>query len=325
LRALIRWPGRDGRGAGFDWAAHERRAGALVTDLRSLSRQGYRYLREDNELRADWLARVRRLSPEAVTSLLLLFVRQAAEEDGRWAGDTDWGLRRIDPRKCAVTDDEAACALRTAVTMADTFAAGVVLSKALSMAVQARPGTGAGLSSAIREVAHSVNQRTQLAAPGQARLRQQLLLELTPPGQQSGEVVDTSVIVPGDGWAAAVVPELAAWDGAASVNTLLRHLLAASGSKPSKAWLARSAELARDAGAARVVRCLLDALTTAHGVERQIYGATHNVLLSIGNADVTRSAAWVASLLDEPWVVPTLRAVAYQVIHHRPGRLHRLA
>ena len=315
MRALIRWPGRDSRGPGFDWAAHERRAGALVTDLRSLRRQGYRYLREDNELRADWLARVRQLSPEAVTSLLLLFVRQAADEDGRWAGDTDWGLRRIDPRKCVVTDDEAACALRTAVTMADTFAAGVVLTKALSMAAQARPGTGAGLSSAIQEAAHSVNQRTQLAAPDQARLRQQLLLELTPPGEHSGEVVDTSLIVPGDGWAAAVVPELAAWDGAASVNTLLRHLLAASGSKPSKAWLARSAELARDAGAARVVRCLLDALTTAHGVERQIYGATHNVLLSIGNADVTRSAAWVASLIDEPWVVPTLRAVAYQVIH----------
>ena len=314
MRAQIRWPGRRDREPGFDWAAHVRRAGDLVTDLRSLSAHGYRYLRDDNEVRADWLARMRQLSPEALTSLLLLFVRQAVAEEGRWAADTEWGMRRADPRKCAVTDDEAACALRTAATIADTYWAGTVLTKALSIAAQARPGASADLRSAIRELADSVNQRTQLAAPTKSRLRQQLLA-LTPPGGQSGEVVDTSVIVPGDGWAAAVVPELAAWDEAASVNALLRHLLAASGSKPSQAWLARSAELARDAGGARVVRCLLNALTTAHGVDRQMHGATHNVLLAIDNADVTRSAAWVASLLDEAWVVPTLRAVAYQVIH----------
>lgn len=188
MRALIRWPGRDSRGPGFDWAAHELRAGALVTDLRSLSRQGYRYLREDNESRAGWLARVRQLSPEAVTSLLLLFVRQAADEDGRWSGDTDWGLRRIDPRKCAVTDDEAACALRTAVTMADTFAAGVVLSKALSMAVQARPGTGAGLRSAIQEVAHSIAQWRKLypAHPVTGPLARRLLWTVQDDGTETG-------------------------------------------------------------------------------------------------------------------------------------------
>jgi hypothetical protein len=313
LKALIRWPGRDSREPGFDWAPHELRAGPLVTDLRSLTQQGYLYRREGHELRANWLERLRQLSPEGRTSLLLLFIRHGAGENGR-AGDTDWGLRRIDPRDCVVTDDEATCALRTAVTMTDTYAAGVVLTKALSMAVQARPGTGEGLRSAIQRVANSLGSRTQLAASDQARLRRQLLA-LTQPLDQSGGVVDTSVILPGDGWAAAVLPELAAWGDAASVNTLLRHLLAASGSKPSKAWLTRSAELLRDAGAARVVRCLLAALTTAHGVDRQSYGMTYNVLLSIGNADVTRSAAWVAGLLDEPWVVPTLRAVAYQGIH----------
>jgi hypothetical protein len=318
--ARMRWPGRDRREPAFDWAGHERRAGDLVTEHRAhFRRGGFRYLHEDDEAREDWITRLRQLSPEALTSLLLLFIRQAVADNGRWAYDTQWALDRVDPRKCAVTDDDAVCGLRTAARLADASAAGPVMSKAFAIAAQAQPGTSAELRPAIEELAHSAKELTHLGARERARLRRRLLA-LTPPGVQPEETIDTSLIEPGDGWAAAVLPELAAWQGAAgasapSVNNMLRHLAAASGSKPSKTWLARAGELARDADAARVVRLLLDTLITARGTERQLYGMTCNVLVSDGNADLTRSAAWAASLLDEPWVVPTLQAVAYQVIH----------
>lgn len=313
----MRWPEGDGREPAFDWAAHERRAGDLVTELRSLYRRGFRYLRDDNEMREDWITRVRQLSPEGLTSLLLLFIRQAAANGGPW--EYDWGLRRVDPRKCAVTEEQAVCALRTAAGHADSYPAGTVLAKALAMAAQAKPGTSADLRSAIQELAHSVSERTHLGVSERARLRRGLLT-LAPSGEQPDEAVDTSLIAPGDGWAAAVLAELAAWRGAPgvsapSVNNMLRHLATAPGSKPSKAWLARAGELARDADAARVVRLLLETLTTAHGTGRQFYGTTYSQVLSDGNADITRSAAWAAGLIDEPWVVPALRAVAYRGIH----------
>lgn len=317
----MRWPGHGSRKPTFDWAGHERRAGDLVTELRAqFRRRGFRYLHEDDETREDWITRLRQLSPEALTSLLLLFIRQAVADDGRWAYDTQWALGRVNPRKCVVTDDDAVCGLRTAARLADSYAAGPVMSKAFAIAAQAQPGTSADLRSAVQELAHSVKERTKLGAPARARLRRQLLLTLPPSGEQPDEAIDTSLIAPDDGWAAAVLPELAAWHGAAgvsapSVNNMLRHLVAASGSKPSKTWLARAGELARDADAARVVRLLLDALTTSHGTAGQLYGMTYNVLVSDGNADLTRSAAWAASLLDQPWVVPTLQAVAYKGIH----------
>lgn len=315
----MRWPGRGSRESAFDWAGHERRAGDLVNELRSLVQRGYRYLHVDNEIRDDWIAREGQLSPEAITSLALLFIRQAVADDGRWGYDIEWGLGRVNPRKCAVTDADAVCALRTAAGFADTYPAGTLLSKALALAAQAQPGTSALLHSAIRKFADSVSERTQLGAPGRARLRRQLVA-LTLSGDQPDEVIDTSVVAPGDGWAAAVLPKLAAWHeaedaSAASANTLLRHLATASGSKPSKAWLARARELARDADAARVVRLLLETLAIAGTIDARVYGATRRQVLSAANADITRAAAWAAGVIDEPWVVPALRAAAYRGMH----------
>ena len=313
--ALSGWPGGGRREPGSGWASHERLAGDLVTEFHSLARVGVIYARPGNRVVEDWITRVRQLSPEGLTSLLLLLIRQAAAI-GLY---TAWALGKVDLRRCAVTDEDAVCALRVAGGLGDGWMAGAVLLKALGMAARASPGTSADLRSAIEEVAMSVNERTQLGVPDRARLRRELLV-LMPPGGQPEEAINTSLIAPCDGWSAAVLPELAGWQGTLgpstqSVNRMLRELATAPGSKPSKAWLARAAELARDAPAARVVRLLLETLTTARGSARKYYGMTYNVLLSAENADITRAAAWAASLLDEPWVVPTLRAVAYQGIH----------
>src|SRR5258708_37353843 len=108
--ARIRWPGGGSRKQAFDWAGHERRAGDLVTGLRSVGRPGLLYLREDNQVAMDWMMRVRQLSPEALTSLLLLLIRQVAPHES----GSKWALGKVDPRKCVVTDDDAAWALRMA-------------------------------------------------------------------------------------------------------------------------------------------------------------------------------------------------------------------
>jgi hypothetical protein len=309
----------------FDWAAHEQRAADLVADLRSVSKLGY-YFPSNREARKEWEGRVRAASPQARTSLLLLLIRRFAPESRGQAQELDilWGISGLDPRQCAVTDEEAAWALRTAACLADAYLAGSVLVKVVVMAARATPGTSDQLRAAFGEVAKAVDQASYVSAPARARLRRELLA-CTLPGERPGEAIDISLIAPGDGWATAVLRELAAWQAtpgasARDVNTVLRHLAGASGSKPSKAWLARAGELVRDAGAERVMRLLLQTLTTAHGIrrhlhERHIYGMTYNVLLSDGNVEITRSAAWAASLLDEQWVVPTLQAIAHRGIH----------
>lgn len=194
----MRWPGPGSRESALDWAGHERRAGDLVDEFRSLAKRGYRYLRVGNEIRDDWITRVGQLSPEALTSLALLFIRQGVTHDGCWWDGIEWGLGRVNLRKCAVTDADAVCALRTAAGFADICLAGTVLSKAFALAARAQPGTSADLHSAIREFADSVSERTELGAPARARLRRQLLA-LALNADQPGEVIDTSVVVPGDG------------------------------------------------------------------------------------------------------------------------------
>jgi hypothetical protein len=78
--------------------------------------------------------------------------------------------------------------------------------------------------------------------------------------------------------------------------------------------VARARELVRDADAARVVRLLLEKLATVGGIDARVYESTCSQVLSDGNSDIARSAAWAASLIDEPWVVPGLRAGAYRGI-----------
>jgi len=315
----MRWPAGGGREPAFDWADHERRAGGLITELRSPAWRGQRSVAEARELRAEWITRLRELSPEALTPLLLLFIRQSAADGRRSVDPAAWALEEIDPRKCAVTDDDAVRALRTATRLADGYPAVAVLSKACALAARARPGSSTELRPALQQLARSVSERSLIGEADRARLRRRLLT-LAPPGQQPDEAIDRSLIAPGDDWGAAVLPGLAAWQAAAGgsparANQLLRHLIAASGSKPSRSWLARAGELVRDADGAQVVRLLLEALATARRPDGGAETVTFRWVLCDGNADITRGAAWAASLIDESWVVPGLRAVADRVMH----------
>jgi Domain of unknown function (DUF4132) len=313
--APLRRLGGSGRKPDFDWASHQRRAGDLVAEAQSVYREG----RDDGWTRRQgWVTRMRQLSPEARASLLLLLTRQAVADSHHTGQGTAWALGEIDPRQCAVSDENAACALRTMARLADHYWTVAVAAKACAMAAQAQPGTSAELGLAIEEALASITARANIAAADRARLRRGLLV-LAAREKRLDEAIDTALIAADDAWAAAVLPELAGWQetvagSAESVNALLSHLIAASGSKPSKAWLARAQGLVRGAGAGRLVRLLVEALATAGVSKASRYGMTYRTVVSDSNADIARAAGWAASLIDEPWVVPALRAAASQGI-----------
>ncbi len=124
-----------------------------------------------------------------------------------------------------------------------------------------------------------------------------------------------SVIAPADGWAAAVLPRLATvTEGAAEVTALLRHLAAATGSKPTRAWLAASDALLEPSSARGVLRLLLERLTDAEPVTRATRWGTLPLVLDERNTGVARAAVWATISLRERWVVPTLHRLALRAI-----------
>jgi hypothetical protein len=62
------------------------------------------------------------------------------------------------------------------------------------------------LRSATATFSQSVGRRQRLATPDRSKLKRELA-KLMPP-EETGESIDTSPIIPGDGWSAAVLPEL---------------------------------------------------------------------------------------------------------------------
>jgi len=312
----MRWPGKGRREPGLDWPGHERRAGHLIPELRSLGRHGEVHRRRDGEIRAAWVQCARQLPPAALASLLLLLIRKAAAEGG-WSYDTALRLAELNPRKYTVTDAEALFVLRSAMALPDSYWSSAVMSTALALASRADPPMSDALRSALGTFGKSVDERQNLPGPDRGKLRRGLA-KLAPEAPEDG-TVDTSVIAAGDGWAAAVLPALSAWQGeAASATRLLRHLATAPGSKPSGAWLTVTRQLLGDADGASLVRLLVEALTTARGIDTRLrYGGTVNLVLSSRNADIARSAAWAAATIGQPWVIPGLQAIADKAIHAR--------
>ena len=116
----------------------------------------------------------------------------------------------------------------------------------------------------------------------------------------------------GDGWSAAVLEQAARWPGeAGGANLLLRHLMAAAGSKPSRKWLERAVALLRDPGAAEMLRMLVESAGTGEAimVRRRWDGGELPYLVSEANKDLLRAACWAAGALAADWAVPALHAV----------------
>jgi Domain of unknown function (DUF4132) len=261
----------------------------------------------------EWGERLAARSPETVGSVLMLLVRRA--------GDHGWGwwhrqqAAELARHRYVVSADDALLAAWTAVRAPDSWYAGELLRVVEGMLRRTvgPVARGDAAVSAIRALVDSVDRRRALSAVDRSAVRTRLL-KLLPP-VDSG-TVDTSVIVPGDGWATTVLPHLATLtDGTGEVMALLRHLAAATGSKPTRAWLAASQELLEPSPARAVLRQLLERLTDAEPVTTATRWGTLPIVVDERNADVTRAAVWATIGLRERWVVATLQRLAHRAIH----------
>ncbi len=306
------WGRRDAAADPTVWARHEERAGAVVGWLLDLvSSDGVTY----QEMRAtrDRIDRLFTEAPEIAGSGLMLLVRATASNTLPMAMATH--LNDLTRQPWTVDREDALLAARTVVDAPDAWEVAWAL-KAVEVMLRRAAGDQAlddAEAATLRQLIDSVERRVHLAASDRNGVRTKLmrLLPPTPAGE-----VDTSAIAPADAWSAAVLPDLVTSDHSDQVTSVLRHLTAASGSKPSQRWLTTATELVSDGTVTDVVRLLVEGLVSADGIARPSYfGGDVSVVLDEKNADVARAAVWATVPISQPWVVPTLQRLAHRGIH----------
>jgi len=217
-----------------------------------------------------------------------------------------WDIRELSRRRYRMQAADAAYALQVAAARPEWPE---LLVAGSAMARRAEPASSTDLLQAVQRAGDFVRQQKYLYSAHRGEIMRNLA-PLLPSGRPDGRL-DASAVVAGDGWSSAVLAELATWPGdAASMNLMLHHLTLASGSKPAASWLARAGKLAEDHDVRRLLRLLVEAVATAPVARRSAY----RVFVSAGNADVLRAACWAASRIEEPWVVPALRAAGLRTI-----------
>jgi uncharacterized protein DUF4132 len=296
-----------------EWAPHEARAHGLLAELEGALLADETVGPKQTAFARAWVERVVARSPETIGSVLMLLVRRAGDHGwGWWMRQQAAELAR---HRYVISADDAVLAAWTAVRAPDSWYAGQLLRVVEGM-LHRTVGPVAHSDaevSAIRALVDSVDRRRSLSAADRSAARTGLLKLL--PATDSG-AIDTSVIVPGDGWAAAVLPHLdILTEDAGEVTALLRHLAVATGSKPARAWLATSQELLEAPPVRAVLRRLLEQLTNAEPVTTTTSWGTLPTVLSERNANVARAASWATIRLEESWVVPTLHRLADRAIH----------
>lgn len=294
------------------WAPHEQRAGRLVAEAlsgRRTSGLGSDGLRDGQA----WVDRVFSSPLDVAGSVLMLLVRTSASNELPW-----WVISTVNDltrRPWTVSRADALLALQTATRCLDNWQSGWTfkVAEALFRRAVADSALTEDEARAIRAAVASLDDRYQMPAPEHREIRSRLVQMLPPP--ESG-TVDTSSIVPVDGWSTTVLPELATTSAPDQVNALLRHLAGATGSKPSQKWLVTLGGLLEHDAAVDAVRALLDRLITADPVTCTVrYGFRAPMVLDERNVDVARAAVWAALPIKQPWIVPTLHRLAVRGIH----------
>ena len=117
-----------------------------------------------------------------------------------------------------------------------------VMDAASALAVWCDQPGDAGLLDAIEALAATVDAHSDMLARDRARIRKRLLS--LRPEVSADAALDVTMIRPDDGWSQAALDRAARWQGDhGHANLLLRHLMVAAGSKPSRRWMERAATL----------------------------------------------------------------------------------
>jgi hypothetical protein len=249
---------------------------------------------------------------DVVVSLLLLQIRSAlAYCLGPVWHELVWHLPTVlGRRRPAVSAADAVWAVRMAADMPDTYDAPSVMDVAVALAGWCDQPGDPELLHAVEQLAATVDAHAEITARDRTRIRKRLLS--LRPEVPVGAPLEITMIRPDDGWSAAVLKRVAHWQGDhGHANLLLRHLMVAAGSKPSRRWLERAATLRQDPGAATMLRILVESAATAEPVIiRDQYDRELPLLVSDPNADLLRAACWAASAPAADWAVPALHATA---------------
>jgi len=292
-----------------DWTEHEARAGHLADVAR---RYDWVRLGDDGGFVQTWTESVHSAPADVAASLLLLLIRRAPVHVwGPHCLDLMWGLEEVlGRRRLVVSAADAAWAVRLAAGMPDSYGSHAVMDVASALAIWCdRPGDP-GLLDAVEALVATVDAHGQMLARDRVKIRRRLL-SLRPEAPAGGPL-DTTMIRLGDGWSAAVLEQAARWPGdPGGANLLLRHLVAAAGSKPSQRWQARAVALLQDPGAEEMLRILVESAGTAEPVmvPYRWNDGELPLLVSEPNTDLLRAACWAAGALAADWAVPALRAL----------------
>lgn len=238
-------------------------------------------------------------------SALMLLVRHCTE------GTVPWVIAFIGPlsrQVWYVSREDAWLAARTWRDGVDDWYSGWALDAVVLML--RRSGEEQPLSleqqDFVEALIATIDARTRIGRSDSQHARTQLLRMLP----VDHTTVETAAIAPVDCWATHVLPQLAGLSGhTAAVNTVLRHLLVANGSQPSKTWLGRLRPLLEDPTGPLTLRIIL---TGVLDLQPRAVPDSGGLLITVHprHADLIRAAAWAAGTLDADWVVPTLDAVA---------------
>jgi hypothetical protein len=291
-----------------DWAEHAARAGDLA-DVPSYGQLSYS---SGRAIVLGWTDRVQDAPDGVAASLLLLLIRGAPAYVGR--PDVDYYLMEriqqvLSRRRLVVPAADAAWAVRAAAGMPGSWGSYAVMDAAAALAVSCDQPRDPGLLDAVEALVAAVDACRAMPARVRAKIRRRLL-SLRPEAPAGGPL-DTTMIRPDDGWSASVLKQAERWQGdPAGANLLLRHLTAATGSKPSRKWQERAVALLQDPGAEEMLQMLVESIGTADVVVVRLRYGDLRVLVSEPNTDLVRAACWAAGALAADWAVPALRAAA---------------
>jgi Domain of unknown function (DUF4132) len=274
------------------WAVHEARAGALVT--RPARSQDYREAQAEE---AAWRKALYANPDEVVGSALMLLIR---------SGTYLWWLNDTTKHSWTLTRPDAALVTRTWLALADQWGKADWGMKVIPV-MWARATGGQPLTPAedrlVRDTVASIDARQSLSRSDAQDARTRLLRLLT---ADDGRL-DTAIIAPVDVWAGVAVPQLESLrPDVATVNATLRHLITATGSKPSKAWQAKTNAMMSQAAGRQTVRILLESGLAPSPTRFGERAGPRTAGLADRHADLLRAAAWAAASIDEEWVVPAL-------------------
>lgn len=256
---------------------------------------------------------VPRLADDVAASWAVALVECLAEQEGWWTAMTL--LPALSRRKLPLEVDDVALML----DLANRTGSGPGLlnghKAAVAAAERLAPADWAVLEPRLRLALQHLDL-DQSEPSDRARLRSKLrrLMSGSPGGRRT---VDVSPVHSSDGWGPYAIRRLdSVTDDVGAVSDLLAHAAAAtSGPRPTKAWEKRMEEiLAATPPAPALLDDLLDGVLTCVPATVDRWGVQHRERVGPDNGDLVRGLIWAARLVDPPWLVPRLQAIAAELM-----------